>query len=128
MVAATGPLPTKAAKGRLRPELIIYYEVPNDPPTDIAPNSASVNELIDTTAGYSVATLSTTDPDLGDTFTYTIVGGDVANFSIGGAGSDELILTDGILDFETESTYSRKGPHNRRGRCLVRGDLDGQRQ
>ena len=37
---------------------------------------------------------------------YSIVGGaDAARFSIGGAGSDELILDDGVLDFETQSSY-----------------------
>ena len=42
----------------------------------------------------------------GDTHTYTIVGGaDAALFTIGGAGSDELILDDGVLDFETQSSY-----------------------
>ncbi len=43
----------------------------------------------------------------GETFSYSIIGGaDAASFSIGGAGSDELILTDGVLDFETQSSYS----------------------
>ncbi len=78
----------------------------NDP-TDIAPNHFLVNENVDTTSGYSVGTLASTDPDSSDTFTYSIVGGaDAAAFSIGGAGSDELILTDGILDFETQPSYS----------------------
>ena len=95
-------------EGTIAPELIIHYSIANTPPTDISPNSVNVDEHVDTSSGYSVATLSTTDPDVGDTFTYSIVGGDVANFSIGGAGSDELILTDGILDFETKSSYSVK--------------------
>ena len=69
--------------------------------------SFAVNELTDTTSGYSLGTLSSTDSDVGDTFTYSIVpGGDSGNFSIGGAGSDELILSDGVLDFETKSSYS----------------------
>ena len=105
MVAAIAQSPMTAVKGQSRPELIIHYSSTQPPPTDLTPNSASVDEHVNTTGGYSVATLSTTDPDVGDTFTYSIVGGDVANFSIGGAGSDELILTDGILDFETKSTY-----------------------
>ena len=92
-------------EGTIAPQLIIHYSIVNEAPTDISPDSASVNEHINSSGGYSVATLSTTDPDVGDTFTYSIVGGDVANFSIGGAGSDELILTDGILDFESKSTY-----------------------
>ena len=63
-------------EGAIAPELIIHYSIPNEPPTDITPNNASVNEHVDTSSGYSVATLSTTDPDVGDTFTYSIVGGD----------------------------------------------------
>ena len=47
------------------------------------------------------------DPDSGETFSYSIQGGvDAANFSIGGALNDELILTDGVLDFETKSSYT----------------------
>ena len=79
----------------------------NQTPTDIAPDSVSVNEFVDTTAGYTVATLTTTDADAGETFTYSIMGGaDAAKFSIGGASSDELRLTDGALDYETQSSYS----------------------
>ena len=33
-------------------------------------------------------------------------GADAISFTIGGTGSDELILTDGVLDFETQSSYS----------------------
>ncbi|MCA9169836.1 MAG: cadherin domain-containing protein, partial [Planctomycetales bacterium] len=78
----------------------------NDPPTDISPNSFSIAENIDTTGGVSLGVLSVTDPDPGDTFTYTIVGGaDQLKFSIGGTNNDELILDDGVLDFESQSTY-----------------------
>ena len=38
--------------------------------------------------------------------TTIVPGGDGALFSIGGAGSDELVLDDGILDHETKPTYS----------------------
>ena len=79
----------------------------NDQPTDIAPNSFVVVENTDTSSGYSVGTLTTTDSDPGDTFTYSIVGGaDAGVFSIGGVGNDELILSDGVLDFETQSFYN----------------------
>ena len=79
----------------------------NETPTDIAPNSFSVDENTDTSGGYSVGTLSTTDEDNAETFSYSIVGGaDAGVFSIGGAGSDELILSDGTLDFEGQSSYS----------------------
>jgi Tfp pilus assembly protein FimT len=78
----------------------------NEAPTAIAPTSFAINENTDTTGGVSVGTLATTDPDTGDTFTYSIQGGaDAANFSIGGAG-DELILDDGVLNFEAKSSYT----------------------
>ena len=77
----------------------------NEAPTDIALSNTTVNENIDTGSGCSVGTLTATDPDTGDTATYSIVGADQGSFSIGGSGSDELILTDGILDYETKSSY-----------------------
>ena len=79
----------------------------NDAPTAITPTSFAINENTDTTSGTSVGTFATTDPDSGETFTYSILGGpDAANFSIGGALNDELILSDGVLDFETKSSYT----------------------
>ncbi len=79
----------------------------NETPTDIAPNSFAVDENTDTTSGFSVGTLTASDQDSGETFTYSIVGGaDAGLFTIGGASSDELILTNGILDFETKPAYS----------------------
>ncbi len=78
----------------------------NAPPTDITINDNTVAENTDTTGGYSVGLLSSTDPDGGEAFTYSIVGGpDFANFTIGGPQSDELFIDDGVLDFETKATY-----------------------
>ncbi len=78
----------------------------NDVPTDASLSNSSVNENTDTTGGYSVGTLTSTDADGGDSHSYVIVGGaDMGVFSIGGAGLDELILTDGTLDFETKNSY-----------------------
>ena len=75
-------------------------------PSNITPNSFAVDEWTNTSSGYSVGTLTSTDSDVGDTFTYTITGGaDQTKFSIGGGNLDELILTDGTLDFETQSSY-----------------------
>ncbi len=80
---------------------------PNSSPTDITPDSFNINENTDTSGGTSVGTLTATDPDSGDTFTYSIQGGaDQLKFSIGGALNDELILTDGTLDYETQSSYA----------------------
>ncbi|MCA9184992.1 MAG: hypothetical protein KDA99_05210, partial [Planctomycetales bacterium] len=54
----------------------------NQNPTAITPTTVAINENTDTTAGFSLGTLVTTDPDSGDTFAYTIVGGaDQAKFS-----------------------------------------------
>ena len=51
----------------------------------------------------TVATLTTSDVDANETFTYTIVGGpDAGNFSIDG---NSLVIDDGILDFETQNQY-----------------------
>ncbi|MCH7866063.1 MAG: DUF4347 domain-containing protein, partial [Myxococcales bacterium] len=78
-----------------------------DAPTAVSIASSLVSENTDTTSGYNLGALTTTDIDSAAPFTYTIVGGaDAAVFSIGGAGSDELILTDGILDYETQASYS----------------------
>jgi VCBS repeat-containing protein len=78
----------------------------NEAPTAIDLSPGRVNENTDTRSGTSVGTLSTTDPDAGDTGTYRIIGGaDQAHFRVGGAAGDELILTDGILDYETQSSY-----------------------
>ncbi|WP_345324532.1 DUF4347 domain-containing protein, partial [Novipirellula rosea] len=85
-----------------------FTAIPNNQaPTDIAPNSMSVDENTDTSSGYSVGTLTATDVDAGETFAYSIVGGtDAAKFSIGGGSNNELVLTDGTLDFESQSSYS----------------------
>ena len=79
----------------------------NEAPTDIAPNVLNVDENTNATSGYSLGTLTTTDEDGGESFTYTVVGGaDAVKFSIGGANNDELILTESNIDYETQTSYS----------------------
>lgn len=70
-------------------------------PTDITLSNMTIDENV--ANGYEVATLTTTDVDLGDTFTYTLVAGegseDNAKFSISG---DKLLVNgDNQIDFET---------------------------
>ncbi|WP_166664869.1 cadherin domain-containing protein, partial [Pedobacter metabolipauper] len=76
----------------------------NEAPTAIALSAASINE--NAAAGSTVGTLSTTDPDASNTFTYTLVTGtgstDNAAFTISG---DALVLTY-IPDYEVKSSYS----------------------
>ncbi|EMI55521.1 Cadherin domain protein, partial [Rhodopirellula sallentina SM41] len=78
----------------------------NSSPTDITLSNLTVDENTDTDGGHSVGTLTATDVDAGDEFSWSIVGGaDAALFSIGGAGANELILDDGVLDYENETAY-----------------------
>ncbi|TWU56569.1 Cadherin domain protein [Rubripirellula tenax] len=87
------------------PELQLFYTVTNAAPTDIAPNTLSVAENTDSTLGVNLGTLTATDSDAGETFTWAIVGGtDETKFTIN--ASNELILSDGMLDFERQGSYS----------------------
>ena len=73
----------------------------NDVPTDI---HLSSNLVIDgAPTGTTVGTLSTTDRNVGDTFTYSIVGGDTAVFRIQG----DLLKTDQVFDFAVKSIRVR---------------------
>jgi len=72
-------------------------------PTDINLSNSSVNE--NQPSGTTVGTLSTADPDVGDTFTYSLVSGtgdtDNGSFQIVG----DTLKTNAIFDFETKSSY-----------------------
>ena len=85
-------------------ELILSVSNINERPTNLTLSSNTFNENI--AAGTAVATLSTTDPDSDDTFSYALVSGtggtDDASFSISG---NQLKIKDSP-DFETKSSYS----------------------
>jgi len=76
----------------------------NETPTDIAlsANTVAENLVINTIVG----SLSTTDPDVGDTFDYTLVSGagstDNASFNISGSS----LRTSGVFNYETKNSYS----------------------
>jgi gliding motility-associated-like protein len=76
----------------------------NELPTDIALSASAINENV--TANSAIGTLSTTDPDAGNTFTYTLVSGtgstDNDSFNI---SSNSLRIT-ASPDFETKNSYS----------------------
>jgi VCBS repeat-containing protein len=76
----------------------------NEAATALALSSSSVAE--NEPVGTVVGTLSTTDPDAGETHTYTLVAGDgdTGNASFTIEGSD--LKTSAVLDFETQSSYS----------------------
>ena len=74
----------------------------NEQPTGIALSSDTVAE--NSAEGTEVGTLTTTDPDAGDTFTYTIDNQGVVNaFKISG---DKLQVGSGVVDFEATATIS----------------------
>ncbi|WP_372896787.1 cadherin domain-containing protein, partial [Stieleria sp.] len=76
----------------------------NETPTALTLSNSTVGA--DAAVGTTVGTLSTTDVDSGETFTYSLVSGtgddDNASFSISG---DEL-QTAATLDFNSQSSYS----------------------
>ena len=90
--------------GETYDNFIAKYVVTSSAPTDISAAALTFNENIPSTS--SVATLSTTDPDSGDTFSYALVAGDGdtdnAAFTISG---DQLLINESP-DFEAKSSYS----------------------
>jgi hypothetical protein len=76
----------------------------NNAPTNITLSATAINENV--AANSTVGTLSTTDPDVGNSFTYTLVAGsgstDNASFNI---SASSLRITSSP-DFETKNSYS----------------------
>ncbi|MCE3015748.1 MAG: S8 family serine peptidase, partial [Pirellula sp.] len=76
----------------------------NDPPNDIGLSANIVPE--NSASGTTVGRFNTVDPDVGDTFTYSLVSGtgstDNSSFAIVG---DEL-RTSQVFDFENKNSYS----------------------
>jgi hypothetical protein len=76
----------------------------NESPTDIVLSSNSVAE--NQPAGTTVGSFTTTDPDAGNTFTYSLVGGtgstDNGSFTISG----NSLKTAAVFDYEAKNSYS----------------------
>ena len=76
----------------------------NEAPTDFSISASSVNENVAT--GTTIGSLSATDVDAGDTFTYSLVSGtggtDNGSFSI--VGSE--LKTGALFNYEAKSSYS----------------------
>ena len=73
----------------------------NEAPTDITLSNAVIDEGLP--VGSLVGTLSTTDPDLGDSFTYSFCGGaDDASFQFNGSNLE----TAAVLDADAQSSFS----------------------
>ena len=88
-----------------RPKLEIFYQEPvNASPTDILLSSSSLAE--NSGANATIGSLSTSDPNIGDTFTYALVSGtgDTDNGAFNILGN--ILRANSNLDFETKSSYS----------------------
>jgi len=76
----------------------------NEPPTDVALSNATVSE--NQPAGTTVGALTATDPDAGNTFTYTLVSGtgstDNNSFSLSGGS----LLTAASFNYEAQNSFS----------------------
>jgi hypothetical protein len=86
---------------------VTVWYAQNMPPTDISLSNSSVAEH--EASGTLVGTFSTTDPDVGDTHTYSLVtegcaGTDNASFAIP-TGTNEL-RTAAMFDYEIKSSYA----------------------
>src|ERR671937_476769 len=88
-----------------------FTDTANQAPTDIQLSNSSIAE--NQPSGTDVGTLTTTDPDVGDTHTYTLentgCGGgpfpDNSSFQIGGVSNDKL-QSSASFDFEVKNSYT----------------------
>ncbi|MCW2672744.1 MAG: Cadherin, partial [Frankiales bacterium] len=76
----------------------------NEAPTDLALDTSSIPE--NQPSGSSVGTLSTTDPDAGGSYTYTLVAGTGATDNISFTTAGSTLKTTASFDFETKNSYS----------------------
>jgi gliding motility-associated-like protein len=76
----------------------------NNAPTSIALSGLNLNENIGSNA--SVATISATDPDVGDVFTYTLVSGEGATDNAKFALSSNTLLVQTAFNYEAQTTAS----------------------
>ena len=84
--------------------VVKFSDDTNSPPTDIALSNNTIDENV--AANTPIGNLSSTDPDTGDTFTYSLVSGagdtDNGTFNISG---DELTIKSSP-DYENKPSYS----------------------
>ncbi|WP_137907984.1 DUF4347 domain-containing protein, partial [Dolichospermum planctonicum] len=85
-------------------QLTIGVSNVNDAPTNLTLSTSTVaeNQIIGTVIGN----LSTTDPDTGNTFTYSLVTGDGATDNSLFTISGNQLRTNAVFDFETKNNYS----------------------
>jgi hypothetical protein len=76
----------------------------NRAPSNITMSATAINENL--AVGTTIGTMTSTDPDAGNTFAYSLAAGgaDNANFTIAG----NVLKTNAVFDFETKASYSVK--------------------
>jgi len=95
-----------AAGNRTRIDINAAVGAGNSAPSaiDTGGLTLAIDENTDTSGGLALGSVTAIDADSCDNQTYSIVGGiDAANFSFTG---DSLVFDDGVLDFESQSSYS----------------------
>ena len=79
---------------------------PNNAPS-FAKSSYSFTVPENTASNTVVGTVSATDPDSGDTLTYSITGGNSAGkFALGSGTTSTSVIVAGTLDYETTKSYT----------------------
>jgi Ca2+-binding RTX toxin-like protein len=76
----------------------------NDAPTDLGLDGTVVAE--NQPVGTTIGTFSSIDPDVGNTFTYSLVTGTGDTDNVGFSIAGNTLKTAAIFDFETKSSYS----------------------
>ena len=74
----------------------------NEAPTNVALSTSSVAE--NTANGTVVGALSSTDPDAGDSFTYTLLDNAGGRFAL--SGSNLVVANSGLLNFEAATSHN----------------------
>ena len=76
----------------------------NFPPSDISLSSVTIAENL--AIAKTIGDFNTTDPDSGDSFTYSLVSGSGASDNSAFTISDNQLKTNAVFNFETKDTYS----------------------
>ncbi|MFM6834040.1 MAG: S8 family serine peptidase, partial [Dolichospermum sp.] len=82
----------------------LYVENVNNAPTNLTLSNSTVAE--NKIVGKVVGNLSTTDPDTGNTFTYSLVSGTGATDNSLFTITNNRLKTNSVFDFETKNSYT----------------------
>ncbi len=101
-------LTVKASDGKLSDSIAVTVSLNNvNEAPAFAASSAARSVAENSAAGTNVgAAVTATDPDTGDTLTYSLSGTDAASFDIGSSTGQITTKTDVTYDYETKSSYS----------------------